>query len=305
MQDLESCTGATDLKGINGKELAEFRVFKEDGIDYYAMQMNSDQRAERRIYLRKALLNYPEWENMSNEKLDQIRLKKVEGGYLAEDPEGREFFLPHNHVSSEESEFRKIRAMMPFDFINITAKDFLWDKYNADTSSSRNMMNQYIMNYQEFKNKGMGLYIYSETKGSGKTMLACCLLNEITKRYVCSVKFINILDFIEMTKKGADSGSEDVKAVYQAGLLVVDDIGVQMAKEWIDTVLYRLINDRYANRLPTIYTSNLPVDGLKIDDRITDRIESTTYPIRLPDEPIRKAMRQQAKQNLLNDILNK
>lgn len=305
MQDLEGCTGATDLKGISGKELAAFRVFNESGMHYRSMRMNDNQRSERRIYLRKVLLDYPGWSNLSNEKLDQITIEEIKGGYWVEDEEGRGFPLFPNQVNSEESEFRKIRAMMPFDFINITAKDFLWDKYNTDTSSSRNMMNQYIMNYQEFKNKGMGLYIYSETKGSGKTMLACCLLNEITKRYVCSVKFINILDFIEMTKKGADSGSEDVKAVYQAGLLVVDDIGVQMAKEWIDTVLYRLINDRYANRLPTIYTSNLPVDGLKIDDRITDRIESTTYPIRLPDEPIRKAMRQQAKQNLLNDILNK
>lgn len=305
MEEIKSCTGATDQKRMEGKELAVFVVYQEGYPDYYAMKMNADQRTERRIYMRKALLSYPEWANLSNEELDRVRIQSVKGGYLAERPYQAPTFLPFDYISREDTEFRKVRAMMPFDFLNMTAKDFLWDKYSADTSGSKSMMNQYIINYQAFKAKGMGLYIYSETKGSGKTMLACCLLNEIAKRYAGSFKFVNILDFIEMTKKGIEGQDEGVKSIYQAGLLVIDDIGVQMSREWIDTVLYRLINDRYVNKLPTIYTSNLPVEGLKIDDRVTDRIECTTYPIRLPDESIRKIMRQQEKQELLNNILDK
>lgn len=46
-------------------------------------------------------------------------------------------------------------------------------------------------------------------------MLACCLLNEIAKRYAGSVKFVNILDFIEMTKKGINNQDEDVKAIFR------------------------------------------------------------------------------------------
>ena len=157
------------------------------------------------------------------------------------------------------------------------------------------------MHYAQFKGEGMGLYICSGAKGSGKTMLVCCLLNEITKRDAGSVKFINILDFLEMTKKSYN-GDEEVNAIYQAGLLVLDDIGVQTSKEWVDTVLYRLINERYAKRLPTIYTSNIKVQHLKMDDRIVDRIESTTYQVELPEEPIRKDIRKQEKQKLLQEI---
>lgn len=305
MENVKSCTGATNQEREKGKELAEFIVYQEGGSNYYAMKMDADQRTERRIYMRKVLLDYHEWANLSNEELDRIRIQSVKGGYLAERPDQAPTFLRLRSISKEDAELRKVRAMMPFDFLNMTAKDFLWDKYSTDTSGSKSMMSQYIINYQAFKEKGMGLYIYSETKGSGKTMLSCCLLNEIAKRYAGSVKFVNILDFIEMTKKGIDNQDEDVKAIYHCGLLVIDDIGVQMSREWIDTVLYRLINDRYANKLPTIYTSNLPVEGLKMDDRITDRIECTTYPIRLPDESIRKIMRQQEKQDLLNNIVDK
>ena len=149
-----------------------------------------------------------------------------------------------------------------------------------------------------------GHVLLEDVPGSGKTMLACCLLNEITKRHKGSVKFVNILDFLEMTKKGFKGDNSEAKAIQQAGLLVVDDIGVQMSKDWIDTVLYSLVNDRYTNRLPTIYTSNIPVNELRMDDRITDRIESTTYLVKLPEESVRNNLRNQEKQKLLDSIKN-
>lgn len=223
---------------------------------------------------------------------------------MLEDANGIDYLLPNTKVTVQESEFRRMRAMVPFEFLDVTAKDFDWTKYKADISESKNLVNKYIVYYRQLKDKGMGLYIYSGTKGSGKTMLSCCLINEIVKRYEGSVKFVNILDFLEITKKGYNGNDEDVRAIRQAGLLVVDDIGVQMSKEWIDTVLYSLVNERYINRLPTIYTSNVPVDKLRIDERIIDRIESTTYPILLPEEPVRKMTREREKQKIMLELEN-
>ncbi len=296
-----SCTGAT---APNGEYLAKFRLLKPGGMDYYAKRMSLNEQSERRIFLRKALAPYPRWENLSNEQLEDIRFYRVGHITMIEDAEGREYLLQSAKVTTQESEFRRIRAMMPFEFLNVTAKDFDWSKYTADTTDAKDMINRYIIHYKQLRDKGMGLYIHSGTKGSGKTMLSCCLINEIVKRYKGSVKFVNILDFLEMTKKGFSGDDAEVNAIRQAGLLVVDDIGVQMSKEWIDTVLYALVNDRYVGRLPTIYTSNLPPDKLRMDDRIIDRIESTTYPVLLPEEPIRKATREQEKQRIMQEIEN-
>lgn len=295
-----------DPNKSEGKKFAKYRVLKEGGLTYFAKEMDADQISERRMYLRKVLLQYPRWANLPNDELDSIRFDDVGKCCILEDGAGYEFILPHNKIPSSETEFRKARAMMPFEFLNLTGKDFDWDRYkdNKTVPEGRKMVNDYIVKYQRLKDKGMGLYIYSGTKGSGKTMLACCLINEILKRYPGNTKFVNILDFLEMTKKGFNGKDEDVNAIYQAGLLVIDDIGVQMSKEWIDTVLYRLINDRYINRLPTIYTSNVPIDNLKMDERIKDRIESTTYLVKLPEESIRKEDRQQEKQKLLDEIEN-
>lgn len=299
MEKEQSCTGATKL---TGEELARYRLRKPGGMEWYARSMTPEELNERRIYMRKTLVRFPRWENMTNAQYEDIRVCR-QGKYLMlEDENGYEYLLPAAGVTAEESEFRKIRAMMPFEFLDVRAKDFQWSRYQGDVTVAKEMVNRYILHYEKLRNKGMGLYIYSGTKGSGKTMLACCLLNEITKRYKGVVKFMNILDFLEMTKKGFSGDDEDVNNIRHAGLLVVDDIGVQMSKEWIDTVLYSLVNDRYVNRLPTIYTSNIPVNRLKMDDRITDRIESTTYSVQLPEESIRKAMREQQKQKLLQEI---
>lgn len=299
MEKEQSCTGATKL---TGEELARYRLRKPGGMEWYARSMTPEELSERRIYMRKTLVRFPRWENMTNAQYEDIRVYR-QGNYLMlEDENGYEYLLPAAGVTAEESEFRKIRAMMPFEFLDVRAKDFQWSRYQGDVTVAKEMVNRYILHYEKLRNKGMGLYIYSGTKGSGKTMLACCLLNEITKRYKGVVKFVNILDFLEMTKKGFSGDDEDVNNIRHAGLLVVDDIGVQMSKEWIDTVLYSLVNDRYVNRLPTIYTSNIPVNRLKMDDRITDRIESTTYSVQLPEESIRKAMREQQKQKLLQEI---
>ena len=299
--DKESCTGATKP---NGEYLARFRLLKRGGMDYYARHMTPDELSERRIFLRKVLAPFPRWENLMNEQLEDIRYYRIGANALIEDAEGREYLLPAARVTVQETEFRRMRAMMPFEFLDVTAKSFDWTKYKSDITDAKDMINRYILRYEQFKEKGMGLYIHSGTKGSGKTMLACCLINELAKRYKGSVKFVNILDFLEMTKKGFNGDEGEVEALRQASLLVVDDIGVQMSKEWIDTVLYRLINDRYVNRQPTIYTSNIPVDRLKMDDRITDRIESTTFPVTLPEESIRKDSREREKQKLLQEIEN-
>ena len=292
---------------MDGERLAMYRVAGPGRLDCWAKEMDAEQRSDRRVFLRKKLLNYPKWANLSNDELDSVRLYRLGDGFMFEDAQGYETYLPASGISRNDAEFRKVRAMMPFAFLDKTGKDFEWSCYSADISNARNMVNMYILKFEEFRAKGMGLYISSATKGSGKTMLACCLMNEIAQRYSVSMKFIGILDLLEMTKKGfrTEKDSEDeMSALYSAGLLVIDDIGVQMSREWVDTVLYRLVNDRYANKRPTIYTSNVAVDHLKIDDRISDRIESTTFPVTLPEESIRRMKRQQEKDGILEEIEN-
>lgn len=282
-------------------KLIKHRVLKPENKAYRAIEMTEDEILERRIDIRR-ILKDTSFNTCTNRELDNMTVAIVQGGFLVEDVLGREFFYAKSGIAQGDADFRRVRSMMPFEFLNLTGSDFGWDKYQADVTKSKDIVNKYILRFPAFREKGMGLYICSGTKGSGKTMLSCCILNELTKRYVGSVKFVNALDFLEMTKKGYRGEENEVQSLCDAKVLVIDDIGVQMSKEWVETVFYRLINDRYVNRKPTIYTSNIPIDRLKMDERITDRIESTTFIINLPEESIRRKERQQEKAKLFSEI---
>lgn len=288
------------------KRLAAYRVKKPGCMEYRSMEMTPEQVTDRRAYLRQLLLK-TQWGNSSNEILDAIRVWKARTAdeYFIEDADGYEFYLPVGKLDLKAGEFRKARSMVPFDYVDKMAKDFNWGEYAGhDISKAQTLLSNYITQFQSFREKGMGLYIYSGTKGSGKTLLASIILNEISWRYALNTKFVTILDFIDMTKRGFNDGNSEVKTLFDAAVLVIDDLGVQMSKEWIESSLYQLVNYRYVNKLVTIYTSNIRHTDAKIDDRITDRIDATTYPLNLPEVPVRHRKKQAEKDKFMNEIVN-
>ena len=73
----------------------------------------------------------------------------------------------------------------------------------------------------------------------------------------------------------------------KAEVLIIDDFGIEKVKDWIEEKLYHIINARYINRLITIFTSNLPIERLDYDDRITNRIKEKCFPLVFPNESVR------------------
>lgn len=59
-----------------------------------------------------------------------------------------------------------------------------------------------------------------------------------------------------------------------AGFLVFDDLGTTKGSDWTIDVLYRLIDYRWTNRLPTIWTTNLNAADLAsvVGERILSRL---------------------------------
>ena len=76
-----------------------------------------------------------------------------------------------------------------------------------------------------------------------------------------------------------------------------------MNREWVDTVLYRLINYRTTKKLVTVFTSNIAVDHLKIDERISDRIFSMTVPLILPEVSIRNMKAKEENAAFMKEII--
>lgn len=210
------------------------------------------------------------------------------------------------NIEVGNGQFRRDRAMLPFNYLDKKASDFNWDVYGVDMSNWKKLANAFIVNFREWQQKGKGLYICSHTKGSGKTLLACCLANEIMEQYDISVKFISIPELLEMTKKSYSDFAEkgELKSIQNAGLLILDDIGTETKKEWIDTELFRLIDSRYSNNRLTIFTSNLELNQLKLNDRIVDRIYSMCIQLNLPEKSIRRMQVNNENSKFLKRVLS-
>ena len=217
--------------------------------------------------------------------------------------ETQSFWISDGTIQGTEG--RRNQSMIPVEYVYKRAKDFQWGIYGENMDLQKKMVNAFIFNFREFEKQGRGLYIYSETKGSGKTMLACCLCNEIIERYGISVKFISVPDFLELIKDRREESKEKVGLLYQVRLLILDDIGAQNGKqEWIDNALFRLVDYRKREFLPTIFTSNCDSEALKMDDRTVDRIVSISTEVKMPECSIRREKAEEANKKFIQGLLD-
>lgn len=191
----------------------------------------------------------------------------------------------------------KIRegARIPFEFKDCSINSFDISKYNdkATAAQAKRTAGNFVSNFITFKNGGKGLYIYSKTKGSGKTRLACSIANALIATQGISTKFMKTLDLLSMIKDTykKDSGiseKEILDGIKNCKVLILDDIGAEKPTEWVCGVFLSLLDYRMGNRLVTLFTSNVRIDKLKLDERIVDRLAKMALEVRLPEESVRR-----------------
>lgn len=165
------------------------------------------------------------------------------------------------------------------------------------------MLEQYVgtfeRQFEAEEGRIKSLYLFSESPGTGKTTTAAALLNEyIMRHYYGSLKrnrqadqrpayFLDVNAFQELytgfTRPGipqevAEANSRpyyrQMQLAKTSAFVVLDDIGVRQASDGFRGDLHTIINYRCANGLPTVYTSNLPIDEMAnvFDSRLYDRM---------------------------------
>lgn len=168
------------------------------------------------------------------------------------------------------------------------------------------IIKQYLDNFTEEKKSGMGLYIYSSAKGSGKTRMAASIANELMLNGDTPVKFATSPQILTEIRRTYDRQSEDTEsqllhALSYIDVLVIDDFGTEKVTDWVKNKFYEIINGRYVNQKITIFTSNESLDTLQYDERITNRIKEMCYQIDFPEESVREHI---AEKNM-HDIIKK
>jgi DNA replication protein DnaC len=112
------------------------------------------------------------------------------------------------------------------------------------------------------------LYLVGPT-GSGKTRLACSVLNEFARdgRFIRVPKLLLDLQLLMTDGKSADDRLHErryCEQLFSVKLLVLDDVGVEKPSQYTNRTLYTLYEERGDRGVRTIWTSNL---GLARDPR--------------------------------------
>ncbi len=118
------------------------------------------------------------------------------------------------------------------------------------------------------------------TYGCGKTHLAAAAVNHRIATLDCPAMFVVVPDFLDYLRATfnphSEGGGDDYfRRVKMVEFLALDDLGAENSTPWVNETLFQLINYRYNNELPTIFTSNAEVDG--VEDRIRSRMLDNSF----------------------------
>jgi DNA replication protein DnaC len=162
-----------------------------------------------------------------------------------------------------------------------------------------NYVKTFDRQFEEGASRIKSLYLFSESPGTGKTTTASVVMNEWLRRhYVGSLKrdrqplqqpafFLDVNEWqtlynefnrshvpADIAEKASREYYRRMAAAKQAPFAVYDDIGVRDATTGFRGDLHSVINHRTANGMPTVYTSNLPIEDMAkvFDARLYDRM---------------------------------
>lgn len=107
--------------------------------------------------------------------------------------------------------------------------------------------------------------------GNGKTHLAVATMNVFGWDRSHFYKVPNLLDLIKRLAFDENWRIEDITRSWRESpaLMVLDDLGVENPTDWAHEQLYRVLDERYDRRLPTIITTNATQE--RLDERILSR----------------------------------
>ena len=199
--------------------------------------------------------------------------------------------------------FKKLQSELLFDASNI--KEMLerenfdtfdieyFDKIQIDPSTKRTcrelMEANYKAAYEMAENfiPGDKNFLFTGRAGTGKTFLSNCIAKAVLDKGF-SVVYLSaplLFDKLASSTFGNDKG-EEKEEIYNADLLIVDDLGTELNNSFVSSQLFALINERKLRKKSTIISTNYDLNRLRdvYSERISSRLLEN-YQIRTFNNP--------------------
>jgi DNA replication protein DnaC len=160
-----------------------------------------------------------------------------------------------------------------------------FQSYKVSTPSQQKAFNFASKLAMEYPAIERGLLL-TGTVGVGKTHLAVSIIKALTERGFSSLFY----EFGSLLKEIQDSYNPNTKSselkilsnVFEAEILVLDEIGASKPTDWVKDTMAHVINTRYNDKKLTIFTTNYPDERKSdkdetLEDRIGVRLRSRLF----------------------------
>lgn len=259
---------------------------KNDGMDIERLGLSEDEYIkDNTIYCKKCNTHKSTVVEIFNKKrivrcICECRKKEMAAEKEREERMAKMIRLESLQTNSLMGEkYKKVR----FDDTIITHNDSFKVAYNR--------CKKYCENSKEVILNGYGIYIYGNP-GCGKTHLTACMANDLLSKYV-EVVFTNFFEISKEVRSAFNSNNNLNEKVIinkykNAEILFIDDLGTESLSKndgdnYLQNLMFEIINARYNNNKATIFTSNYSLKELitdrKIEAKTVDRIRELSNAI--------------------------
>lgn len=179
---------------------------------------------------------------------------------------------------------REVRELFSISDLGDRFENASFDNYQTrpGAENAEKISRYYAENFDEF---GLESILLWGVPGNGKSHLAAAVHNQLRKKgkVVVFVSMPELLKRIKATFGNGNNESEQqiLKALNICDLLIIDDIGAEKTSEWVQEIIFLIIDNRYRRNKPVMATSNLEPKELaeRIGKRSYDRILEISQPI--------------------------
>lgn len=153
---------------------------------------------------------------------------------------------------------------------------------------------KYAANLKENVDKGVGLFLKGGV-GTLKTTLAVAVMRKGIDLNI-KTRFLPMVSLVDTIMSFKDNPAERAmfeKELLTTPILVLDDLGAEMSRDWVVAKIDAIITERYNRMLPTIITTNLGTAELKerYTKRMIDRLNEISVAVVFKSKSMRKAYR--------------
>lgn len=201
----------------------------------------------------------------------------------------REFFNAYkikdseNYITAKRAEMQ-MQEYKRICFAEDNRKMLGWTFENADPESGAviEAAKNYVADFENMMKEGKGLLFFGKV-GTGKTYAAACIANALIEKGYAAL----LTDFatISRTAQGMYHGKQEYYDSFNRfPLLILDDLTTERNTEFMDEVVFSVINSRSNSGLPLIVTTNLTAEELKKPSeikrqRIFSRLLERCHPV--------------------------